>query len=691
MKSMTTIIPLDTDFDVAFANAIARLESYNKHYYRPNSYLHKWWARRCGSTFRLILKQLVEDEPQRNYYAPGGLAGKIILDPMMGGGTTLHEAIRLGANVIGADLDPIPVLQARATLTDMPLVELEQAYKQLARALRAELDPYFLTHCPACATAVPLRFVLYGLRRQCACGPVLIVDSLVVRQESDGSLIQLCPERHDILRDGQVISRATVAGPLPLVEKGDQVCAACNGRYADDLTLPFYARYQPLVVVGRCRNKQCDQTLFFKAPDQADRNVWQQAEDARAMLPFDPANFAIEPGRKSVHLQRRGVDHYLDLLSSRQLHYLAAARRHLQAFEGAVRLNLALLVSTSLEFNAMLCGYKGKGKRRAGAIRHVFAHHAYAFPYTAVENNPLYYRQSSGTLAKLFHARIRRGRQWAQVPRERVIGERYSVTGDRYAERFVEIEGEVDAGQEVRSAAELAEGSRRFLLLQGSSTALNLADNSVDFIVTDPPYFDSVQYSDLAAFFRVWLRQLLPDAAEWGYDVAESAVDPHKLDRESRYAELLAGIFQECARVLKEDGRFIFTFHHWNPKAWAALTYALRQANFILLNHYVVHAENPISVHINNMKALVHDAILVLAPRGVRYSVAGERLSVIGERSVVREGTAVASPPPVDQTDSEAFCRDCAAHLGWLLDQSGLTHTDIQAHWREVLKRSERG
>jgi adenine-specific DNA methylase len=40
-----------------------------------------------------------------------------------------------------------------------------------------------------------------------------------------------------------------------------------------------------------------------------------------------------------------------------------------------------------------------------------------------------------------------------------------------------------------------------------------LADNSVDFIVTDPPYFDSVQYSDLAAFFRVWLRQLLPDAA----------------------------------------------------------------------------------------------------------------------------------------------------------------------------------
>jgi hypothetical protein len=50
---------LDTAFDVALAERLARLEAYNKHHYRPNSYLHKWWARRCGSTFRLILKHLV--------------------------------------------------------------------------------------------------------------------------------------------------------------------------------------------------------------------------------------------------------------------------------------------------------------------------------------------------------------------------------------------------------------------------------------------------------------------------------------------------------------------------------------------------------------------------------------------------------------------------------------------------------
>ncbi|MCZ7672259.1 MAG: hypothetical protein M5U34_36610 [Chloroflexi bacterium] len=66
-----TTFPIDTHFDENFADEIARLESYNKHIYRPNTYLHKWWARRCGSTFRTILKHLVLDETRQDYYAAG--------------------------------------------------------------------------------------------------------------------------------------------------------------------------------------------------------------------------------------------------------------------------------------------------------------------------------------------------------------------------------------------------------------------------------------------------------------------------------------------------------------------------------------------------------------------------------------------------------------------------------------------
>ena len=653
-KESAISYPIDTTFDVDLANRLAHLESFNKHYYRPNTYLHKWWARRCGTTFRQILKHMVIDDQKRDYYTSGGLAGRVILDPMIGGGTTLHEALRLGANVIGVDLDPIPVLQARATLTDYPLPRLEAAFEGLVTGVRQELARYYRTTCPQCAEETESWYILYGSRRFCSCTSVLMVDSLVLRQESDGSLIQLCPYCAQIVHDSQSCPCGE-QGAAQIVERGDTTCPACDERYVEDFEMPYYKRFAPLAITGHCPKHK----FFIKASDETLRGALAEAIGLRATLPLPRDQFIVEPGRKSIQLIRRGISNYLDLFSSRQLLVLERAIALLPDNNPIERLNLALLISTSLEFNSLLCGYKGKGKRRSGAIRHTFAHHAYTFPITAVENNPLYTRRASGTWQKLFHMRIRRARQWAAEPLERDLTQEQAT--------FVPIEGEIDGGVESADYPELNKGQRRFLLRQGSATQLDLPDQSVDSIVTDPPYFDSVQYSDLSAFFRVWLRQLLPDEAGWNFDVRESAVDPHNNDRSSRYIELMTGIFAECARVLRRPhGRLVFTFHHWNPKGWAALTVALKEAGFHLLNYAVVHAEHPISVHIANMNALTHDAILVLAPNG---EVAHRDWS---------------SPKAVDKSNSAAFCAGCAEHLGWTL-VTELTAEQIHDHWQAAL------
>lgn len=651
-------LPIDSHFDETFANQIARLEAYNKHHYRPNSYLHKWWARRCGTTFRLILKHLVEEPGLRDFYAPGGLESKLILDPMMGGGTTLHEAIRMGATVLGADLDPIPVLQARATLTQVPLVELEEAFAALFTRLSTDLNPYFQTVHPQTGLPGPFWYVLYGLRRHCKCQEVVVVDSLTLRQKSDGSTVHLCPKTWQIINGQKRGDQAVGTRPL-IIEKSLKRCQNCAKLFKDYLDEPFYARYVPLAVVGHDQN----QGLFIKAVDEADLARLIEVEALRQSLPFERELFEVAQGRKTIQLHQRGVTNYLDLFSSRQLLYLDSAIKHLPALAENVRLNLGLLISTSLEFNAMLCGYKGKGRRRAGAIRHVFAHHAYAFPYTAVENNPLYPRKSSGTLQKLFHARIRNGRLWAMRPQERLL--------ESKATSFQPIPGEKDSGLEINHLSNpiLAEGHpQKFWLYHGSATDLPIPNECVDAIVTDPPYFDSVQYSDLSAFFRVWLAGFLPKMADWQVDLRQSAVDPHKLDRESRYRELMTAIFKECYRVINKDhGRLIFTFHHWNPKAWIALTAALKAANFRLINRYVVFSENPISVHINNMKSLLHDVVLVLAPGQQSYENKWQR------------------PLQVNLNDSEKFCRDCGSLLGYTLAVS-LSYDELVQIWQEELQ-----
>ena len=599
----TVSFAIDEFFPEKLADELAQQEAFNKHLFRPNTYLHKWWARRCGSTFRAILKQFVADPERRDYYAPGGLEGKIVLDPMMGGGTTLHEAVRLGANVIGADIDPIPVVQARATLTQAELEDLQTAFNQFFADLYAQVGAYFQTECPDCKQTLDSQYTLHGLRKRCACGEVVQIDQYELRHEADRTL-RIWPETWEI-NDKSVAPKSKMRVPR-LITKAETVCPNCGQKYQELLDIPFYARYVPIAIAAKCPAHG----VFFRSPDKADMERILAADSLRDSLDLgELEDFAVTDGPKSGDLIGRNIHSYLDVFSSRQLLYIYHSIQLLRDYQGAARLNLALLVSTSLEFNCLLCGYKGWFQRRPGAIRHVFALHAYVFQYTVAENNPLGRDKSSGNLQLLFRDRIERGRKWAVAPVERKI--------NHTATQLVKIPGEFDGGTEAFGQTELTNGRQAFWLIHGDSRHLPIDDHSVDLIVTDPPYYDNVQYSDLAAFFRVWLARLLPDEIDWTYDEAQSAVAIKSANGDTGFLNVISGIFHECGRVLKhQTGRLVFTFHHWDPNAWAELTIALKQAGFRLVNVYAVSSEHPISVHINNLNSIKHDAILVLTLDG---------------------------------------------------------------------------
>ena len=646
---------IDQFFPEQFVDNLSQLEVFNKHLFRPNTYLHKWWARRCGTTFRAILKQFVHFAEGQDYYAPGGLEGKTVLDPMMGGGTILHEAIRLGANVIGADIDPIPIVQARASLTQAELSDLQASFEGFLAQLQGELGRYFQTRCVVCSRTTDIQYTLYGVRKKCLCRDVVQIDQFLLRQEED-RITAINPYDWKISSELEIENSIN---DLPLlVTKNDKQCPSCGGKYEELLELPFYLRYTPIAIFSSCQ----DHGQFFRSPSEDDLACIEQANLMRKQLDFgDQDDFKVSDGPKSGDLLRHAIPAYLDVFSSRQLLFLNQAVTQLQHYTGIDKLILGMLVSTSLEFNSMLCGYKGWYKRRPGAIRHVFALHAYSLQYTVLENNPVNPQRASGNLRQLFHDRIERGRLWALSPIERRFNERGKT-------ELVRISGELDNGVEVFDQSNLAEGQRKFLLIQGDSRSLPIEDSSIDLVITDPPYYDNVQYTDLAAFFRVWLSRLLPEAANWKYDESRIAVATRKTEDSNRFMRGLAGIFAECRRVLKpQHGRMVFTFHHWDPVAWAELTVALKLAGFVLKNAYVVHSEHPISVHVRNLKSIKHDCVLVLAPC---------------------DDTPTATWMPVKEfvtEESEQFCRKCAATLGWMLE-SELSHLEIFDNWRRLLK-----
>ena len=646
---------IDHSFPEKFADELARREVFNKHLFRPNTYLHKWWARRCGTMFRSILKQFVPVAESRDYYAPRGLEGKTVLDPMMGGGTTLHEAIRLGANVIGADIDPIPIVQARASLSYAALEDLRTAFNHFHARLYDSLGHYFVTECPTCQKIVDIQYTLHGVRKACGCREVVQIDQYDLRHEADRT-ISISP--YDLSIRDDYNEEMLDSETLRLITKSETQCQNCGHTYHDLLDLPFYKRYSPIAIVAAC----VEHGIFFRAPDDTDRQRIKQADESRLALDMSPIeDFRVSDGPKAGDLLKRNIHSYLDLFSSRQLLYIHESTRQLHEFGGVEKLNLAMLVSASLEFNSMLCGYKGWYKRRPGAIRHVFALHAYSFPYTALENNPINPNKSSGNLQLLFRDRVERGRKWATLPIERKIGEDGKS-------QLVKMPGELDAGLEVFDQSALAHERQKFWLIYGDSQNLPVDSHSVDLIVTDPPYYDSVQYSDLAAFFRVWLARLLPDELEWSYDESQSAVATNGTNRSGSFVTALSGIFAECARVLKNHtGRMVFTFHHWDPAAWAELTIALKAVNFRLVNSYTVYSEHPISVHIRDLNAITHDSILVFAFADSNH------------------GTQWTLPTSIDTNDSETFCRQCSETLGWLLD-SRLSLSEIRMVWNELIQ-----
>jgi putative DNA methylase len=71
---------------------------------------HKWFARRLAATARSLLVAATAPEGTdfwTAYYGGGSCEGLTVLDPFMGGGVMLLEAARLGADVLGVDVEPV--------------------------------------------------------------------------------------------------------------------------------------------------------------------------------------------------------------------------------------------------------------------------------------------------------------------------------------------------------------------------------------------------------------------------------------------------------------------------------------------------------------------------------------------------------------------------------------------------------
>jgi len=102
--------------------------------------------------------------------------------------------------------------------------------------------------------------------------------------------------------------------------------------------------------------------------------------------------------------------------------------------------------------------------------------------------------------------------------------------------------------------------NHHYLLEISANDALKgLKDNSVDYVITDPPYGHSIQYGELLFIWGCWLK-LMGNFDEIAR--GEIVVNPRQGKGKDNYEKGLRQAFQEIYRVLKPGKYCTVTFHN---------------------------------------------------------------------------------------------------------------------------------
>jgi len=136
-----------------------------------------------------------------------------------------------------------------------------------------------------------------------------------------------------------------------------------------------------------------------------------------------------------------------------------------------------------------------------------------------------------------------------------------------------------------------------FLIYTGSSTSLPIPDETVDAIITDPPYGENVMYAELSNFWAVWLEDRLGLDGNLINDVEEAIQNKRQSKTIARYRHLLYEVFKECHRVLKRGRWMVMTFHNREFKVWNAIHLAAHDAGFILAEQDGMIYQPPIQAY----------------------------------------------------------------------------------------------
>ncbi|RIK00025.1 MAG: hypothetical protein DCC46_06880 [Armatimonadetes bacterium] len=589
---------LDVDLPVVELSELSEQESWRKEINRPLYHIHKWWATRLGSVFRAITLAALTPPAKdfwSEFYKRHDLAGKVILDPFMGSGTTLGEALKLGAKAIGCDINPVSSFLVRQALTPVSEAELRAAFKKLEETVAPEIQSYYQTRDPDTGEFIPVLYFFWVKTLETPAGEIIplfrryvFAQDAYPKKKPRAQIV--CPHCWAVITGRYDAAALTCPdcshgfNPQEGPASGQQLTAP-SGTYRIKQLLPKDGRPPAHRMYAIMALRANGEKIYLK-PQAEDFALFEEASLRLATEELPLPTLHVRPGNNTDQARGYNYHQWRDFFNARQLLTLGLLLREiLRISDCTIREQLVCLFSSTLEFNNLFCSFKGEG---TGAVRHMFSNHILKPERTPLENSVWGSEKSSGTFSSLFESRLIRAKRYLAEPFELAL--QNDLFGGKGNPTKIVASFPLTMPH-ASSWNELAELERGVMILNGDSANLPLPDACVDAVITDPPYFDFVHYSELSDFFFAWLAPVLK--CHWAeFDRADSSAPGEVQDKDPRvFARHLGLVFSEAARVLKDDGLLTFSFHHSREDGWAAIYEALNMAGLSVVAAHPVHAE----------------------------------------------------------------------------------------------------
>jgi adenine-specific DNA methylase len=474
------------------------------------------------------------------------------LDAFCGGGVTVVEGVFSRRKVVGVDVNPLAIFVTDSQLSPVATKRVDKILRDMWDFVEPITTQFFVTHCRKTGETVNARWfdVTYNvICPHCRANTLLSNDK---KATSDGSPKNGVYECQACSREFKAVDVERESDQLLSVTYRDPETRQRVSHAADDFDLALAQQAAELL------SEKLGANELWCPPDEIPLEWDRQQEDC---------------------LHRKAIRKFSDLFTARTLYVVAqlfdyVLRQKSKLPEDEYRL-LVFAFSAFIRFtNRLTMSTSNWMDGRPVA----WAKHAYWIPNQFVEVNPIEYVEKRSAAIK---------------------------SGIAFQRRHT------PPPKRAASFTELLATEATHLLFNSSSEAIEVPSESVDLVLTDPPYGSNVQYGELSAYWTVWIQKAL----DWKPDVSfrdEAVVNRKRSDANRKdfefYYEKLRSIFFEVYRVLKAGRPMVFTFNNKDVRSWFAVIKAAVDAGFLLEEDGVIY-QDPIENYKNTAHTRHHGTV----------------------------------------------------------------------------------